>query len=87
MLNYSPPQPRGSLATLARTGSILMVFIFTAMAFDDEPQGDIERRVNDILSRMTLDEKIGQMSQSTSMATPLSAPFRRRSDGAAGDRS
>src|SRR5580692_8642408 len=50
-----------------------MVFIFTAMAFDDEPHADIERRVNDILSRMTLDEKIGQMSQSTSMATPLSA--------------
>ncbi len=73
MRNYSPPQPRGNFPALARTGSILMVFIFTAMAFDDEPHADIERRVNDILSRMTLDEKIGQMSQSTSMATPLSA--------------
>ncbi|MGA3241752.1 MAG: glycoside hydrolase family 3 N-terminal domain-containing protein, partial [Bryobacteraceae bacterium] len=73
MRNYSPPQPRGSFPALARTGSILMVFIFTAMAFDDQSHADIERRVNDVLSRMTLDEKIGQMSQSTSMATPLSA--------------
>jgi beta-glucosidase len=74
--NYGPPQPRGSFPALARTGSLLMVFIFTAMAFDDDPHADIERRVNDTLSRMTLDEKIGQMSQSTSMATPLSAAIK-----------
>src|SRR5580658_1352612 len=54
-----------------------MVFIFTAMAFDDEPHTDIERRVNEILSRMTLDEKLGQMSQSTSMATPLSEAIKK----------
>jgi beta-glucosidase len=33
---------------------------------------DIELRVNALLARMTLDEKIGQMSQSTSMQPPLS---------------
>ncbi|HKE21178.1 MAG TPA: glycoside hydrolase family 3 N-terminal domain-containing protein [Bryobacteraceae bacterium] len=36
-----------------------------------EPQIDVENRVNALLARMTLDEKIGQMSQSTSMKTPL----------------
>src|ERR1051326_18143 len=30
---------------------------------------EIEKRIAALLSRMTLDEKIGQMSQSTSMAT------------------
>src|SRR6202020_674100 len=33
---------------------------------------DIEQRVKALLARMTLDEKIGQRSQSTSMATPMS---------------
>ncbi len=33
---------------------------------------DIESRVNALVARMTLDEKIGQMSQSTSMQVPLS---------------
>jgi beta-glucosidase len=37
-----------------------------------QPPADIERRVDALLARMTLDEKIGQMSQSTSMKTPVS---------------
>jgi beta-glucosidase len=32
----------------------------------------IEQRIDSLLLRMTLEEKIGQMSQSTSMATPIS---------------
>jgi beta-glucosidase len=36
------------------------------------PPGDIEDRITALLARMTLDEKIGQMSQSTEMKTPLS---------------
>src|SRR5258706_12898942 len=32
---------------------------------------DTEQRVNALLARMTLDEKIGQMSQSTSLQPPL----------------
>ena len=32
---------------------------------------DVEQRVNALLARMTLDEKIGQMSQSTSLQPPL----------------
>src|SRR5689334_11354274 len=35
-------------------------------------QSGIEERVNGLLARMTLEDKIGQMSQSTSMATPIS---------------
>lgn len=37
-----------------------------------QPPADVESRVDALLARMTLDEKIGQMSQSTAMATPLS---------------
>jgi beta-glucosidase len=37
-----------------------------------QPQTNVERRVEALLARMTLDEKIGQMSQSTAMATPIS---------------
>ncbi|MCL5743577.1 MAG: glycoside hydrolase family 3 C-terminal domain-containing protein, partial [Acidobacteria bacterium] len=33
---------------------------------------NIEQRVNALLARMTLEEKLGQMSQATSMKTPLS---------------
>jgi beta-glucosidase len=36
-----------------------------------QPQANIEGRVEALLGRMTLDEKIGQMSQSTAMATPI----------------
>jgi beta-glucosidase len=35
-------------------------------------QGDVEKRIDDLLARMTLEEKLGQMSQSTAMAAPLS---------------
>jgi beta-glucosidase len=40
------------------------------------PQSNIEERVETLLRRMTVDEKIGQMSQSTSLATPLSDRIR-----------
>jgi beta-glucosidase len=36
-----------------------------------QPQTYVEGRVEALLARMTLDEKIGQMSQSTAMATPI----------------
>ncbi len=37
-----------------------------------EPQPDVDRRVEALLAQMNLEEKIGQMSQSTSMSTPIS---------------
>ncbi len=46
-----------------------MIFLFSAAAFGAPPEAEIERRVNALVSRMTLEEKLGQMSQSTSMAT------------------
>ena len=55
----------------SRTGS-LPVLLFAAELSAWPMDNSIEQRVNSLLSRMTLDEKIGQMSQSTSMATPLS---------------
>ena len=33
---------------------------------------DVDRRIDDLIARMTLQEKLGQMSQSTSLKTPLS---------------
>ncbi|HYK89892.1 MAG TPA: glycoside hydrolase family 3 N-terminal domain-containing protein [Acidobacteriota bacterium] len=37
-----------------------------------DPKIGIEKRVEDLLARMTLDEKIGQMSQAASLRSPLS---------------
>ena len=37
---------------------------------------ETERRISELLQRMTLEEKLGQMSQSTSMNTPLSAELK-----------
>ena len=41
-------------------------------AFGATSEAEIERKINALISRMTLEEKIGQMSQSTSLTTPLS---------------
>src|SRR5215831_585090 len=41
-----------------------------------QSKSDVEARIDTLLSRMTLDEKIGQMSQSTAMATPMSAQIK-----------
>jgi len=50
----------------------LVVTLSVAVTLRAAPAGDVESRVASLLARMTLDEKIGQMSQSTSMSTPLS---------------
>src|SRR5665213_1704817 len=36
------------------------------------PAADVEQRINGLVARMTLDEKLGQLSQSTSIMTPRS---------------
>ena len=54
------------------TAGILTVLVFTVAAFSAQPVTEVDQRVNSLVARMTLDEKIGQMSQSTSMATPIS---------------
>ena len=49
-----------------------VTFLLPGLASVAHAQGDIESRVEALLARMTLDDKIGQMSQSTALATPLS---------------
>jgi beta-glucosidase len=56
---------------IGRTG--ILILVVCAMEVLSEPRdASIEQRVDTLLARMTLDDKIGQMSQSTAMATPLS---------------
>ena len=55
--------------TVFRRPFALFYFVVTALG---APPADIEARIDALLARMTLDEKVGQMSQSTSMQTPMS---------------
>ena len=48
------------------------VALVTAVALFAQPQAGVESRVEQLLARMTLEEKIGQMSQSTAMSAPIS---------------
>ena len=48
--------------------SIVIILISTTIVFSQtykNPKANIEDRINDLLNRMTLDEKIGQMQQNT----------------------
>lgn len=51
---------------------ILAALVFTTVTYGATTEAEIDKKINALLTRMTLDEKIGQMSQSTSLATPLS---------------
>src|SRR3954462_6027090 len=42
------------------------------------PAPEIEKRIDALLARMTLEEKLGQMSQSTSMQAPLSEDIKQQ---------
>ncbi len=48
------------------------LLIVTAAIMEAATPSDVEKRIDLLIARMTLDEKIGQMSQSTDMRTPLS---------------
>ena len=54
----------------------IAIVLTTVVVLQAAPPADIEARIAVLLARMTLDEKIGQMSQSTSMKTPLSAQIK-----------
>jgi hypothetical protein len=54
---------------------LTLCFIVSA-ALDAAPPAAVEQRISALIARMTLDEKIGQMSQSTSMKTPISAEIK-----------
>ncbi len=54
------------MTTLLRPATLALLGASIALP---QPQSNIEQRVETLLQRMTVDEKIGQMSQSTSMNT------------------
>ena len=58
---------------MGRSVGMLALLVLAIKLSGDPPDG-MEQRIGALLARMTLDEKIGQMSQSTSMATPSQSP-------------
>lgn len=54
---------------MSLTIRFVMTFPIVAIALH---AADLEQRIDALVARMTLDEKIGQMSQSTSLKTPVS---------------
>ena len=63
-------QPIAACRQMVRAG--FRVLFLAVAAFGATAQDKVEQQANALVSRMTLDEKIGQMSQSTAMAAPLS---------------
>jgi beta-glucosidase len=51
---------------------VLGVFLLGVALGRAATDAEIEDRINALIGRMTIEEKLGQMSQSTSLATPLS---------------
>jgi len=47
---------------------ILSMLMLTSAGFSQKPEAEIEKKVNDLLSQMTLEEKVGQMTQVTIQA-------------------
>lgn len=57
---------------------ILLPFFMSIAQVAISATPDIEKRIDALLAKMTLQEKIGQMSQSTSMQTPLSEDIKQQ---------
>ena len=55
-----------------RSWRILLACLLVLAPSGQAANPDIEKRIDALLARMTLEEKLGQMSQSTAMQTPLS---------------
>ena len=71
-MEIASPEVSGKLRTWMSGLRYLVLLLAPVAALHGAGPPDIELRVNALLARMTLDEKIGQMSQSTSMQPPLS---------------
>src|SRR3954464_7690845 len=52
------------------------VTLIMAATLEAAQATDFSERIEALLARMTLDEKVGQMSQSTSMRSPISAEIK-----------
>jgi beta-glucosidase len=61
------------MAPKKRVAPLLLLIVVAGAA----PTPNLEKRIDDLVTRMTIQEKVGQMSQSTSLATPLSDQIKR----------
>src|SRR4051812_35063639 len=67
------PGVGGVMATGAKVVQALLFVLFMFFAQVATPASpEVEKRIAELLGRMTPEEKLGQISQSTSMQTPLS---------------
>lgn len=58
-------------------GQLFLTLVMT-LALQTGLPADIEKRVDALLARMTLEEKLGQMSQATSMRNPISEEIKQQ---------
>ncbi len=63
---------------MAHTASLIVALSATAVLLLAGPAEQVEKRIDALLSRMTPDEKLGQMSQSTAMAHPITEEIKRQ---------
>jgi beta-glucosidase len=56
--------------------AVIAAGALTFRAIKAQPSPDFERRIDDLIGRMTIEEKLGQMSQSTSMQIPISSTIK-----------
>ncbi len=57
--------------------SLPLVYVFASVLYA-APPADVEGRIDQLLARMTLDEKIGQMSQGSVLGSPVSERSRQQ---------
>lgn len=56
----------------------LSLTLFMTLAVQATPPAEIERRIEALMARMTLEEKLGQLSQSTAMQNPISEEIKQQ---------
>src|SRR5437762_11487568 len=64
-------KPEGARSKILRRYGLAVAFSAALALRAASESANIEHRVDSLLARMTLEEKIGQMSQSTSISPPL----------------
>jgi beta-glucosidase len=67
-------EPEGRYFVFSR----LFLTLSMTLSLQASPQAEIEKQIDALISRMTLEEKLGQMSQSTSMRNPISEEIKQQ---------
>ncbi|HTS75934.1 MAG TPA: glycoside hydrolase family 3 N-terminal domain-containing protein, partial [Bryobacteraceae bacterium] len=67
-----------ALQASTRARNLFQVTILAAFWLSTASAQSIEQRIDGLLQKMTLEEKLGQMSQSTSMAAPISEQIKQQ---------